>query len=111
MNTAAARVRSTTADIDVAVQYSRGTEEAPSTVRLRAQLIIPKLAVALALIRTRAQVCTTNMSTTSRGAYLAWLSQYPDEREFLFSPLSAISVRQFTQSTRVAESEATSACV
>jgi hypothetical protein len=32
------------------------------------------------------------MSATSRGAFLGWISQYPDEVEFLYSPLCAMQV-------------------
>ena len=32
------------------------------------------------------------MTATSRGAFLGWLSQYPDELEFLYAPLCALSI-------------------
>jgi hypothetical protein len=60
---------STTADKNVAVSYSKGNDDsAPSTV------------------------FTATMSATSRGAYLGWISQYPEEVEFLYSPLCAMQV-------------------
>jgi hypothetical protein len=59
---------STTADKNVALQYSKGTAGAPRTL------------------------FTARTSLTSRGAYLGFLSQYPGEEEFLWAPLCAMEV-------------------
>ena len=40
------------------------------------------------------------MGMVDRGADLAWLSQYPHEREILFAPLCGLEV----QTTRVVQS-------
>lgn len=36
------------------------------------------------------------MSATSRGAYVGWMSQYPDEVEFIYSPLCCLEVMKGT---------------
>eukprot|EP01050_Picozoa_sp_SAG11_P024990 SAG11_NODE_5494_length_1545_cov_1.200553_2_plen_357_part_01 len=37
-------------------------------------------------------VFTAKMNATSRGAFIGWLSQYPLEKEFLYSPLCCMEV-------------------
>ena len=64
---------STTASESVALEYAHGASDAPRTV------------------------LSAYMSATSRGAYVGWLSQYPDEAEFLFSPLCCLEVAHGTK--------------
>jgi hypothetical protein len=57
---------STTASRDVALNYAHGQEHNENVPRT---------------------LFTARMKMTSRGAYLGWLSQYPEEVEFLYAPL------------------------
>ena len=59
---------STTTDEAVAKFYARGSHDTSSTL------------------------IDAEMGMVDRGADIAWLSQYPEEREILFPPLTAIEV-------------------
>ena len=37
-------------------------------------------------------ILSAEMTATSRGAFVGWLSQYPDEVEFIYAPLCCIEV-------------------
>ena len=60
---------STTLDQAVALHYSKGKDTAASTV------------------------LSIQMDEANRGALIAFLSYYPDEREILFAPLARMEVR------------------
>ena len=66
---------SATLDRSVAVRYSRGKADNPSLI------------------------LEMEMGMVNRGAFLMWLSQYPDEREVLLPPLTGLEVSSYTEST------------
>eukprot|EP01052_Picozoa_sp_SAG31_P028816 SAG31_NODE_2813_length_5048_cov_8.252576_2_plen_574_part_00 len=68
---------STTANEEVALGYSKGSDGAPRTV------------------------FAATMNAASRGAFVGWLSQYPDEVEFLYAPLCCLEIPKGTHSKTV----------